>query len=63
LIDYRVFNSYQIVLVDVGIYWRYYKWLYNPNIRIPSSNAISVIGKPKYFRNNFYMVNVNIFKC
>ena len=43
LIDKRVSNCYQTVLVDVGIFWRYYKWIYNPNIRIPSSNAISVI--------------------
>ena len=28
-------NNYQIILVDVGIYWRYYKWLYNQNNHLP----------------------------
>ena len=27
--------------MDVGIYWRYYKWIYNINNRIPSSNSNS----------------------
>ena len=36
-------NNYQIILVDVGIYWRYYKWLYNQNNHIPGSNSTAVI--------------------
>ena len=25
-------QGYQIIVVDVGIFWRYYKWIYNPKI-------------------------------
>jgi len=34
-------NQYQIILVDVGIFWRYYKWIYNPSIFIPGSSSTS----------------------
>jgi hypothetical protein len=43
LIEIKIPNKYQIILVDVGIFWRYYKWLYNPSIRIPSSLSTSYI--------------------
>jgi len=35
LLKKRTSDQYQILLVDVGIFWRYYKWIYNPRIRIP----------------------------
>ena len=37
-------DKYQIILVDVGIFWRYYKWIYNQNNRIPGSNSTCVLG-------------------
>ena len=36
-------NRYQVIVVDVGIFWRYYKWIYNPVIRIPGSTTTSYI--------------------
>jgi hypothetical protein len=36
-------DKYQIILVDVGIFWRYYKWVYNPNNRIPGSRSTAVV--------------------
>ena len=36
-------NRYQVIVVDVGIFWRYYKWIYNPIIRIPGSTTTSYI--------------------
>ena len=27
-------DKYQIILVNVGVFWRYYKWVYNQNNRI-----------------------------
>ena len=43
LIDQKTINQYQIIVVDVGIFWRYYKWIYNYEIRIPSSQSTSFI--------------------
>lgn len=39
LLTKRNSKNYQVILVDVGIFWRYYKWIYNPEIRIPSSQS------------------------
>ena len=36
-------NKYQIILVDVGIFWRYYKWIYNRNNRIPGSISTCMV--------------------
>jgi len=41
-LDIKHRDYYQVVVVDVGIFWRYYKWIYNPLIRIPSSSSIMV---------------------
>jgi len=43
LFDKKLNDSYQIILVDIGIFWRYYKWIYNPEIRIPASETTSFI--------------------
>jgi len=39
----KLSDNYQIILVDVGIFWRYYKWIYNPIIRIPGSQTACVM--------------------